>query len=578
MKTPRMIFRSVALSALLSISSTSVFAATNYSVALLEGEGYPLSIASNALISGNDFGFGNPYFWSAAGNRLYSEPQPFTYGVAAAINKNGTALVDAQENGQGYFLWQDGKFSPVPTAVGAPVRINDAGQIATLLANGAVGLWSNGTLTDLGTLPGGSGTRVETISLNGHIVGSAVTAGGARRAVLWRDGTVTDLGTLPGDTASEAWNIDDAGNVVGFSYSATQSRPFRWSNGVMTALAPVGVFNPPGPLYLAGPGAVPYKMNSAGQVIGTIKTDTVNHAFVWDNGVFTDLNPILGGISTYGCNALNINESGQIVGSCVVRLQLLPTPFKLTPAAPGVNLTVTMGASPQPATQGSPLTYQLTVTNVGTSAARGVSLTDSLPAGASFVSAVASQGNCSGSAVITCALGDLAGGAGATAQIVVIPTIAGTLTNTATVSASEVDTDSSNNSATTSVTVNAPVTTADVAVTLTGSANTVKRTGKLTYSIKVNNGGPAGASAVVLKDTLPSAMKFVSASTSQGTCSGTTTVTCNLGSIVSGGGANVSIVVQANSRGTFTNTVSVTSTTTDTNTNNNSASVSTTVR
>jgi uncharacterized repeat protein (TIGR01451 family) len=584
MKTTPRLLQSIALASLLSASTLPAFAATDYKLTLLEDNGYggsipasiPLAIASNGLVAGTSYAYGNSYFWSATGNRLYSDPQPATYAIGYAINKNGLALVDAMENGDGHLLWNNGKYSLIPYSVGYPTRINDAGQIATRLPNGNAGLWNNGTFTDLGVFPGGSGSTLSpypiVIGNNGQIVGSAITSGGAKHAALWKDGTVIDLGTLPGDSTSIAMNINDAGEVVGFSYSATQSRPFRWVNGVMSELAPAGIFDTP--LYgTLGNSIIAKAMNSLGHIVGETVSGYVRHPFAWGNGVLTDLRPVLAGINTgaNGCLVNDINDAGQIVGVCAAAA------FILTPVTPGTNLSVSMAATPNPVSLGSALTYNLSISNAGSVAATGVNLVDALPASTSFKSATSSQGSCSGAAVITCALGDLAGGASATVQIAVIPNLAGTLSNSASVSSNEVDADVANNSATSSVTVSAPVATADVGVSMTGSASTIARNSNLTYTIKVTNSGPDSAGSITLKDVLPSAMKLVSATTSQGTCSGTTTVTCAVGTLVSGGTASISIVVKASSRGTFTNTATVSTTTKDNNTVNNSSSVTTKV-
>ena len=99
----------------------------------------------------------------------------------------------------------------------------------------------------------------------------------------------------------------------------------------------------------------------------------------------------------------------------------------------------------------------------------------------------------------------------------------------------------------------------------------------LTYTLFVANVGPDAAAAVTVVDTLSEAVTFVSATPSQGTCTGTTTVTCNLGSIASDDDATVTIVVTANSLGTVNNTAFVTSTTADPVTENNTAFSTTTV-
>jgi uncharacterized repeat protein (TIGR01451 family) len=126
-------------------------------------------------------------------------------------------------------------------------------------------------------------------------------------------------------------------------------------------------------------------------------------------------------------------------------------------AAPSADLSITKSDSPDPVTVGNNLTYTVTVKNNGPSGATGVTMTDSLPGTVTFVSATPSQGNCTGTATVTCNLGSLTNGASATITIVVTPTQAGGISNTARVAANEADPNTNNNSATEPTTVNAQV-------------------------------------------------------------------------------------------------------------------------
>jgi uncharacterized repeat protein (TIGR01451 family) len=100
----------------------------------------------------------------------------------------------------------------------------------------------------------------------------------------------------------------------------------------------------------------------------------------------------------------------------------------------------------------------------------------------------------------------------------------------------------------------------------------------LTYTVTVTNDSPIQATGVVLTDVLPGGVTFVSVSASQGTCSGTATVTCNLGTMAGGGTATVTIVVRASTRGMISNTASVKGDQSDPDMTNNSVTQTTTVQ
>ena len=103
------------------------------------------------------------------------------------------------------------------------------------------------------------------------------------------------------------------------------------------------------------------------------------------------------------------------------------------------DLAVTKTDNPDPAPAGGPLVYSLTVTNNGPTTANNVTLTDTLPVGVTFQSATPSQGSCSGTATITCDLGAIFNSGTASVEILVVTSGAGTITNSAGVSADETD-------------------------------------------------------------------------------------------------------------------------------------------
>ena len=117
---------------------------------------------------------------------------------------------------------------------------------------------------------------------------------------------------------------------------------------------------------------------------------------------------------------------------------------------PETDLAITKTDSADPVNPGDPLSYSLAVINDGPSDATGVTITDTLPAGVTFVSSVPGPPTCSFTGgTVSCGLGAMVAGAGSsvTINVTVNPGANGMLVNTATVSGSETDPDTSNNTA-----------------------------------------------------------------------------------------------------------------------------------
>ena len=124
----------------------------------------------------------------------------------------------------------------------------------------------------------------------------------------------------------------------------------------------------------------------------------------------------------------------------------------------------------------------------------------------------------------------------------------------------------------------------EVAITVNGADLAVVKTGpalvteghNLTYHLVATNNGPAAATGVVVKDTLPANSTFVSASA--GCVHAAGIVTCTVGSLASGASSSFDIVVTAGSAGTtLTNTATVSGNQFDPNLANNSSTVVTTL-
>jgi uncharacterized repeat protein (TIGR01451 family) len=116
---------------------------------------------------------------------------------------------------------------------------------------------------------------------------------------------------------------------------------------------------------------------------------------------------------------------------------------------PPADIAVTKTVTPLSLTPPGDFTYTLTVSNAGPNTATNVTLTDTLPSALTFVSAVASQGVCTGVSTITCNLGSINMGSSATVTIVGhAASPSGLLTNVATTTGSFVDPVPANNTAT----------------------------------------------------------------------------------------------------------------------------------
>ncbi len=121
-------------------------------------------------------------------------------------------------------------------------------------------------------------------------------------------------------------------------------------------------------------------------------------------------------------------------------------------------------------------------------------------------------------------------------------------------------------------------TAADVAIAISGSPSSVIIGDNVTYTITVTNNSSNITTNATVTDTLPAGVTFVSSTPSQGTCSGTSTVTCNLGTINNDNSATISLVVTTTAaNAALTNTADVTSDLTDPIPANNTATSNSTV-
>ena len=171
-------------------------------------------------------------------------------------------------------------------------------------------------------------------------------------------------------------------------------------------------------------------------------------------------------------------------------------------AAESANLKVIKTLTRSAPHVGELLTFNVIVANQGPSPATGVQVTEVLSAGLAFESAVPSQGSYDPATGLW-TVGSIANAGSAGLTITARVTQAGTVTNTASVTASDQpDPDPADNTSSVTLTTE---TIADLAVTKTFTGSPVPGLA-ITYTIVVTNAGPSPVTAASVTDVFPIAL------------------------------------------------------------------------
>jgi len=524
---------------------------------------------------------------------------PVSEWTGGTINGSGTLTVNAGANFQ-----LDG-LTAAMTLDSRPLVNNGTLSYVSavnglILANGAVITNAGGATLTLDAGPGIGISGINNVianngllqrSVNGTIgISPAVTNTSAINANLgtlaFNGGLTQTAGStnLLGGSISSPSTVSLAGGTL--TGNGTVSAALNNTNGIVAPGSAVatGTITVTGP-YAQGPsGAMNLKIggtanydvvdaSASGVTLGGTLNASLFNAFVPSNGNTFDVlrfNTRSGDFATYNLPTFPGGGSFQnayVSGS--------PNVLRLTAVVTASDLMIGQTA-PASVFHGQNGTWTLTITN-GPTPVTNVVVTDTF-ANASFVSAT-SVGPCTPSgSTVTCNLGSLAANQSVNVTLVLNAPNAGTITNSASVAATEFDPNTANNNTGPASTSVFP--SADLSVSNTPSTNPVNAGSPLSFSIVVSNGGPDPTSIVTVTNVFPAGVTSFTFSGVGWTCGPLSggAANCSVGSIANGGSSPALILTMtAPAGGPAVDTASVPSASSDPNSGNNSASQTVTV-
>ncbi|MDR6560248.1 SdrD B-like domain-containing protein [Arcicella sp. BE140] len=496
-------------------------------------------------------------------------PKPATPTVRAtltnncAINATSVNLADAitsTVSTGGTFEWHtaNSTTSPVisnPTAIGAGSYF--------LFEKSSNGCYSDGamvvvnittcqctnppavSLTALLPICGGTSTPVQ---LN------AILSGGATSGVWTTDGTGTfdNAASLTAKYTPSAADVIDGSIILSFKTNdpdgAIPLCNAALANTILTIKAkPAAPVNLKSDTLICLGSSTKLFAVSAGNTIKWYSSATSTTPIGIGSDLGFSVTPTIEGTVTYFAEATSAE-------GCVSDRTSIS--FKVSKCFTDLAVVKTVISSPDARTSpsyllGQEISYTIDARNIGNINADNVTLTDILPQGATFVSAIPAGQYNSSTGVWN--VGSLSEGSNKILLINVKLSKIGAVVNTATITGTNDDPSKLANN-TSSVTVNV-VERADLSLAKSVS-NSIPHVGDtLTYSLNVNNAGPNTATNVEVKDALPSGLAFLSSSDvthSSGVVTGV------VASIASGSSKQFSFKVKVLSAGNITNSAEIT--------------------
>lgn len=254
-----------------------------------------------------------------------------------------------------------------------------------------------------------------------------------------------------------------------------------------------------------------------------------------------------------------------------------------TTLTPDFDVTVAKSVDTNTPPPTGTITYTVDISNTGPSSAPGVILSDVIPSGLTFVSGtLGTDVATSDGTTVTFPAITIASGTSQSATLIftVDAAASGLITNTASVQdlSADGENDASNNAGAADITVTPE---ADLSISKAVTSIQAIAGSDLTYTIEVSNSGPSPATNVVVADTLPAGVTFVSGTGPNGETLTETGGVVNVsgGDVASGGtfSFTIDVTVASGATGLQTNSATVSSDTNDSDTSNNTATAGTTI-
>ncbi|CAM3446471.1 PKD domain-containing protein [Flavobacterium chungbukense] len=305
----------------------------------------------------------------------------------------------------------------------------------------------------------------------------------------------------------------------------------------------------------------------------TLSTGTYNST----NGLWNIGNLVNGKSETLQITA-TVNSTGDYINTAEVSAATLPDPDSTpnnavtteddyaeaatTPTNQASDLSLTKTVSSAAPLVGSPVTFEVVVTNNGPQDNTNVQITDLLPNGYSFNGFTVSTGTYNPATGIW-NVGNLANGKSETLQIISTVNLTGNYLNVAEItSAGLPDPDSTPNNAVTteddyaSVVTSPIIQAADLSLTKTVNNAAPLIGSQVTFEVVITNNGPQNSSGVQVRDLLPTGYTYNNFSSTKGTYNPITGI-WNIGSLVNGDSQTLQVTAVVNASGNYTNAAEV---------------------